>query len=368
MRKLIFTKNTKIFIIVLVCFSLVLLIKLLLIQYLLDNDHPVIWFTLAIVLTIFFIDQIRKYRALRKRKASIITRRMPELYRLVGVVDDNLFYILNELDTISLPDDLTNEIEVTCRGFQNVLLEVKDRIHILENELLKHDSRRRPAAPAKARKLATTMDSIDNAIVDQLHLMHNLVMKFRKLKDDDENIALASVLLNESGANILIAHEDIKDEFRIISGSIKEVRNDDKPGEGIKDDFRKTSQRVIKVSDREYRLPCSVCGEIAVVFKTGIPKFAERKNLIYTGITHKTGNIGNAERIFEWLEEGRISEVHFHVMEYVTMEEGIDAYCPDCDKIYCWAHYNPREEWEDDWWYDCTYGTCPEGHRRIIHD
>ena len=26
--------------------------------------------------------------------------------------------------------------------------------------------------------------------------------------------------------------------------------------------------------------------------------------------------------------------------------EGLDAYCPECDKIYCWEHYNATEEWE----------------------
>ncbi|MFC1885898.1 hypothetical protein ACFLZM_02440, partial [Thermodesulfobacteriota bacterium] len=181
-------------------------------------------------------------------------------------------------------------------------------------------------------------------------------------------IALTSVLLNESGANILNVYAKIKDEFKLISGSIKDVKDDNKPKERIKKELRKITQRVIKISDKEYQLPCSVCGEIAVIFKIGVPKSIERKSLIYTGITHETGNVGNAERIFEWLEGDKISEVHFHVMKYVTMEEGIDAYCPECDRIYCRSHYNPGEKWEDGWWYDCTYGTCPEGHKRIIHD
>lgn len=130
----------------------------------------------------------------------------------------------------------------------------------------------------------------------------------------------------------------------------------------------KFGPRVVKVSEKEYHLPCSVCGDIAVSFKIGVPKFSETPALIYRGITHETSNVGNAKEIFGWLEEEKISEVHFHVMKYATMEEGIDAYCPDCDKVYCWSHYNPVEEWEDQWWYDCTYGTCPEGHKRIIHD
>jgi len=200
MRKLITTKNAIILIIVLLCFFLVLLIRQLLTQYLSNNDNPIIWSALALGLAIFFLGQIRKYFVTRKRKSSIITSHMPELNRLFGVVDDNLFYILEEIDTIVLPDDLTNEVKVTCQGFQKVLFNQKDRIHTLENELYWLPNSRCACTPAEGRDLATTIDSIDNAIVDQLDLMHNLVMKLQKLKDNDENIALASVLLNESGA------------------------------------------------------------------------------------------------------------------------------------------------------------------------
>ena len=49
------------------------------------------------------------------------------------------------------------------------------------------------------------------------------------------------------------------------------------------------------------------------------------------------------------------------------MEDGIGAYCPRCDKAYCRFHYDLSEEW-DQGFYDCTYGTCPEGHRRIVDD
>ncbi|MFX1280585.1 MAG: hypothetical protein ACFFA3_14505 [Promethearchaeota archaeon] len=47
--------------------------------------------------------------------------------------------------------------------------------------------------------------------------------------------------------------------------------------------------------------------------------------------------------------------------------EGVDAYCPECDNIYCWEHYNAKEEY-DDGFYDCTNDECPKGHKRIIDD
>ena len=94
MRKLITTKNAIILIIVLLCFFMVLLIRRLLIQYSSNNDNAIIWFALAFGLVILYLKQIRKYFVTRKRKSSIITSRIPELNRLFGVVDDNLFYIL----------------------------------------------------------------------------------------------------------------------------------------------------------------------------------------------------------------------------------------------------------------------------------
>lgn len=374
MRKHITTKNAIILILVLLCIFLVLLIRQLLTHYLSDNDNPIIWFALAIGLAIFFLGQIRKYLASRKRKASIISRGIPELNRLISVMDDNLFYILVEIDTLSLPVDLANEIKVTCKGFQKVLFNQKDKINTLENELYGHPNYRSAGTPAEGRGLAATIDSIDNAIVDQLHLMHNLVMKLQKLKDNDEINAIASVLLNESGANIWYVYAKIKDEFKLISGNIKEVKDNNKSKERIKKKFRKTTKRVIKVSDKEYQLPCSVCGKIAVVFKFGIFEFYSepkiRGILVYTGITHESRVLGRdaTEKIFDWLEEDKISEVHSFVQDYATMEDGIDAYCPDCDKIYCRSHYDPREEYDEGWWYDCTYGTCPEGHTREIDD
>ncbi len=48
-------------------------------------------------------------------------------------------------------------------------------------------------------------------------------------------------------------------------------------------------------------------------------------------------------------------------------KEVLDAYCPECYKIYCRAHYDINEKWEEGF-YDCSYGTCPNGHRRMIDD
>jgi len=51
----------------------------------------------------------------------------------------------------------------------------------------------------------------------------------------------------------------------------------------------------------------------------------------------------------------------------LKMKEGVDAYCPECDRVYCEKHYNLSAVF-DDGFYDCSYGTCSEGHRRKLDD
>jgi hypothetical protein len=43
-----------------------------------NNDNSIIWFALAFGLAMLFLKHIRRYFATRKRKSSIITRRIPE--------------------------------------------------------------------------------------------------------------------------------------------------------------------------------------------------------------------------------------------------------------------------------------------------
>ena len=126
-------------------------------------------------------------------------------------------------------------------------------------------------------------------------------------------------------------------------------------------------EQVEKVSESEYTLRCSLCGKLAVVFRLGTWTYTKTESLIHRGITHEVAlSVKHAERIFKLLEKGKIGQVHSIVDDHPSCE-GIDAYCPKCDKIYCWDHYNPVQEF-DDGFYDCTYGTCPKGHTRMIDD
>lgn len=44
--------------------------------------------------------------------------------------------------------------------------------------------------------------------------------------------------------------------------------------------------------------------------------------------------------------------------------------CPDCRACYCGRHWVKQAQFDPDFpgWYDCTYGTCPAGHRHLLDD
>ncbi|MFW9828923.1 MAG: hypothetical protein ACFFEY_15140 [Candidatus Thorarchaeota archaeon] len=135
----------------------------------------------------------------------------------------------------------------------------------------------------------------------------------------------------------------------------------------IKEETIKENERIVKISDLEYQLPCSVCGKIAVIFKIGFGRFDKKESLVFRGITHERSlSIELAETLFNILQKKNLSLIHQFMKKYHSFE-GLDAYCPECDRIYCWEHYDAREEY-DDGFYDCTYGICPRGHKRMIDD
>jgi hypothetical protein len=134
-----------------------------------------------------------------------------------------------------------------------------------------------------------------------------------------------------------------------------------------KESLKEPTNIITRISDLEFRIPCSVCGKIAVNFKIGYGRLDEKESLVFRGITLETSlKIELAERLFKILEDNDLLGIHSFMKQYHS-PEGVDAYCPECNKIYCWEHYNAKEEY-DDGFYDCTYGECPKGHKRMIDD
>ncbi|MGY5879487.1 MAG: hypothetical protein RTV31_04505 [Candidatus Thorarchaeota archaeon] len=128
------------------------------------------------------------------------------------------------------------------------------------------------------------------------------------------------------------------------------------------DEGEPPAETIVKVREGAYTLSCAVCGKVAVVILLNEDKF------VYSGIMIETYiDKGLAKEVFRLLDMKNLKGLHSYYKRTIQLEEGMDAYCPECDSIYCSEHYATEEEW-DEGFYDCTYGTCPQGHRRIIHD
>lgn len=52
---------------------------------------------------------------------------------------------------------------------------------------------------------------------------------------------------------------------------------------------------------------------------------------------------------------------------YALDSEYVSSFCPQCDCHYCRSHWE-QESRVRRWVYDCTYGTCPAGHKRKLDD
>lgn len=174
---------------------------------------------------------------------------------------------------------------------------------------------------------------------------------------------------NENADILIDKMKDIFDviwnSFNLVFGKLITLRKN--RSTLSKDHDISKNSPLTKISDSEYHLPCSKCGQIAIIFKQGEWEFADGQVLIFRGITHEMGiQLGFSNMIFRLLEAYKLATLHEFFKKHIVYE-GIDAYCPECDKIYCYEHYNPREVY-DEGFYDCTYGTCPEGHERIIDD
>jgi hypothetical protein len=132
--------------------------------------------------------------------------------------------------------------------------------------------------------------------------------------------------------------------------------------------------RAQSIAAREFTIACSVCGEVAIrvcpiAQSSGVLKLIlTDAEFICEGITRSFALRADAvERVFAWLRNDDLAALHRYFLDEADVDGGLDAYCPDCDGIYCREHYNVVEEW-DEGFYDDSRGTCPKGHTRLIDD
>jgi hypothetical protein len=115
-----------------------------------------------------------------------------------------------------------------------------------------------------------------------------------------------------------------------------------------------------------FELCCERCEKVAVRFAPG--EVAGSEGFVFHGLTHRQVVPANdVATVMAMLSQKKIAELHAYLSAGHALSEGIDAFCPRCDAIYCGDHMDTRMTF-DEGFYDCTYGTCPLGHERMIDD
>ena len=121
------------------------------------------------------------------------------------------------------------------------------------------------------------------------------------------------------------------------------------------------------LTSRAYR--CDVCGDDAGQVVLQFFRGYDDVTVVVDGL------IG---QMTTWLSPPKIAPVETALAGgtplalYELDREWASFYCPDCKKSYCRKHWDTEVVYDDDpemrGWYDCTYGTCPAGHRRMVDD
>lgn len=108
---------------------------------------------------------------------------------------------------------------------------------------------------------------------------------------------------------------------------------------------------------------CSLCGAQA----TELILFPDRKQVqvqSFMGNLSENLNLGTVFTLWDALSRRDPAAI------YALDRLWIPCYCADCRACYCEKHWMITPEWDEDLpdFYDCAWGECPQGHRRLIDD
>jgi hypothetical protein len=111
---------------------------------------------------------------------------------------------------------------------------------------------------------------------------------------------------------------------------------------------------------------CRVCGEVAGALSV-VPSGLGAASVTISGLMcqESTAVSGETLRLLESvLASARARDL------YDIDRLWASFYCPQCDASYCQKHWIVSLQFDDDFpgWYDCAYGVCPAGHRRMVDD
>jgi hypothetical protein len=114
---------------------------------------------------------------------------------------------------------------------------------------------------------------------------------------------------------------------------------------------------------------CPACGDVAGQLVLQFFHLYGDVTLVIDGVVGQTTTWLSQEQA-RWLEEILKSGQARPLFDW--NDEWASFYCAECARVYCRKHWETEVVFDDDpampGWYDCTYGTCPKGHRRIVDD
>ncbi|HZJ77850.1 MAG TPA: hypothetical protein VFD52_03505 [Clostridia bacterium] len=126
---------------------------------------------------------------------------------------------------------------------------------------------------------------------------------------------------------------------------------------------------------------CAECGKKAVGFgrlkKIGgfmdevFQSEADRNPFLFQGITGSQAiPREHVTSVVSLLKVGDLRDLNNYMTANCKFTKGIDAYCYQCNLVYCHEHYKTYVIYAHDYpgWYESTEGTCPQGHIRSIDD
>lgn len=117
-------------------------------------------------------------------------------------------------------------------------------------------------------------------------------------------------------------------------------------------------------------LLCARCGRPAAIFtlyaagmRQGIGRDSDR--LVRTGFmgeVTKFGGLDSLSQLLAALQQRDYAAARQHDPDFIAL------HCWECDKDYCEQCWDIGPMEFDEGFYDCTNGTCPEGHEQMVDD
>lgn len=184
--------------------------------------------------------------------------------------------------------------------------------------------------PAEVRsRLQRLCDEFRDALNGMTPLPLGALDDMVRSLDGDPRLATASILLSESGANILRAAARLPPPRPALF---------------------------------ERRFDCVLCGRAC-----GLLRLFDNGDVATHTFTSTMGPAqpvreGEFERLRAIVESGDAGALHAHDFEFASF------YCPQCKACYCQGHWYRWDVYDDDGWHDSIRGRCPKGHERMLED